>query len=68
MIKDLQNGWHKVGGVFVLLPLRRVQAVSILALPVRSVISNNLGQGYAEGLGYTLCGEGEEAGSFKSRQ
>lgn len=42
----------------MLLPLWRVLPITILTLPVRSVISNDLGEGYTEGLGYELWKRG----------
>lgn len=47
----------------MLLPLWGVQAVSILSLSVCSVISDDLGKGYAKGLGYALlCDRDREEG------
>lgn len=38
----------------MLLALWRVLTIAILALPMRSVISNDLGERYTEGLGYAF--------------
>lgn len=43
----------------MLLALRRVLAIAVLTLPVRSVITNDLGERYTEGLGYAFLGEKE---------
>ena len=40
----------------MLLPLRRVLTITILTLPVCSVVSDDLGEGYTEGPGYAFCG------------
>lgn len=41
----------------MLLTLWRILAKAVLTLPLRSVISNDLGEGYAEGLGDAFWGE-----------
>lgn len=38
----------------MLLALRMILTIAVLALPVRSVISNDLGERYTEGLGYAF--------------
>lgn len=50
------------------LSLRRVLPIAVLTLPVRSIISNDLGQGYAERMGYTFCQEREMDGDEKRRK
>lgn len=40
----------------MLLALWRVLAIGVLALPVRSVITDDLGEWDTEGLGYAFCG------------
>lgn len=51
----------------MLFPGRRVQTVTILTLPVRPVVSNDLGEGYAKGLGYAFCGDGTRAGKKQEK-
>lgn len=53
----------------MLLALRRVLTMAVLTLPVSSVISDDLGEHYAEGLGYAFWGlrkggdEGKKTGN-----
>lgn len=44
----------------MLLALRRVLAIAVLTLPVRSVIGDDLGEHYAEGLRDAFWGGGGE--------
>lgn len=52
----------------MLLALQMILAIAVLTLPVRSVISNDLGERYTEGLGYAFWETNGKEGDEKREE